>query len=162
MEEYLKAQEKVAEHIKEEWHLRKLGRSLERLFQVGDRIVEVGVCEPGTGQLMFHLYYTPVTSNLRQNGERLGGLLHAMQRFRDDRDPWWQENWEFLEKVQDQLATACSGELLGPPMRIRGTNRVIVRAEMVDERRGDLIGTIGPGFQAVFRIQYLNHLPHVQ
>ena len=79
MQQYLEAQEHIAKHKKESWKLGKLKQSLDEAFQIGDQIAKVAFYEPGASEPVTILYYTPVTSDLRQNSERLGELLHAMQ-----------------------------------------------------------------------------------
>lgn len=161
MQEYLQAQESIAQHKKNDWQLGKLGRTLEDVFQIGDRIAEVAVYDPQAGEFIATLYYTPVTSELRRNGERLGELLHATRQFRRDDDPWWQNTRDSLEKVCRQLATACAGTLLAPLLREPGSDKVVMRAEMFEESHREVLQKLRAGFAGFFRVQYLDELPRV-
>ncbi|MBI1955959.1 MAG: hypothetical protein HYS38_06155 [Acidobacteria bacterium] len=158
MQQYLKAQKLIAKHKKEDWNLGKLKRSLDEAFEIGDRIAEVAFYDPGASEPLAVLYYTPVTSELRRNGESLGELLHAMQQFRNDDDAWWQTTREFLEAVYGNLRVACSGKLLAPLLRERDSDRVVMQAEALDESDRKTFQKIGPGF-AVVHVQYLDKLP---
>jgi len=161
MQEYLEAQQSIAQHKKNDWQLEKLGRTLEDVFQIGDRIAEVALYDPQAGEIIATLYYTPVTSELRRNGERLGELLHAMQQFRRDDDAWWQNTRDFLEKVCRQLATACAGRLLAPLLREPGSDKVVMRSEMFEESHGEVLLKLRAGFEFYVRVQYLEELPRV-
>jgi len=162
MKEYLQAQESIAQHRKNDWQLGKLGRTLEDVFQIGDQIAEVAVYDPQADEFMATLYYTPVTSELRGNGERLGELLHAMQQFRRDDDAWWQDTRDFLERICRQLATACAGTLLAPLLREPGSDKVVMRAEMFEESHREVLQKLRAGLEVFVRVQYLDELPRVQ
>lgn len=161
MQQYLQAQESIAQRKKNDWKLGKLERTLEDVFQIGDRIAEVAVYDPQAGEFIATLYYTPVTSELRRNGEHLGELLHAMQQFRPDDDSWWQNTRDFLEKVRRQLATACAGTLLAPLLREPGSDKVVMRAEMFEESQREVLDKFRPDSEIFLRVQYLDELPQV-
>lgn len=163
MQEYLSAQEAIARHKKEDWQLGKLARSIEDAFHLGDRIAEVAIYDPQAEAVIAVFYYTPVTSELKRNGERLGEILHAMQRCRREEDAWWTETRSFMEEVFRRLESACAGTLLCPLLKERGTNRVVMRIEMFEEPNGhELLGRLQPGFAGKVRVQYLDELPRTQ
>ncbi|MGA2632230.1 MAG: hypothetical protein ABSG54_18710 [Terriglobia bacterium] len=161
MQQYLQAQDSIAQRKKNDWKLGKLERTLEDVFQISDRIAEVAVYDPQAGEFIATLYYTPVTSELRRDGGRLGELLHAMQQFRPDDDAWWQNTRDFLEKVCGQLATACAGTLLAPLLREPGSDKVVMRAEMFEESHREVFQKLHAGFEVFVRVQYLDDLPRV-
>src|SRR5262245_52711386 len=103
MQEYLHAQESVAQYKKEAWQIKKLGQYLEDAFAIGNRIVQIAIVDEDNRELIDVLYYTPVTSELQRNGQRLGELLHAMAKFRVDDDPWWRGTRAFLGGVAAAL-----------------------------------------------------------
>ena len=161
MQEYLHAQKSIAEHKRDDWRLGKLGRTLENVFQIGDRIAEVAVYDPQAGEFIATLYYTPVTSELQRNGERLGELLHAMQQFRRDDDAWWQSTRDFLERICCQLATACAGTLLAPLLREPDSHEVVMQGEMFEESHREVLQKLRARFEICLRVQYLDELPRV-
>ncbi len=161
MQEYLRAQEFVAQGKKEDWELGKLGRSIGEAFQLGDRIAQVSVYDDKNGELIDDLYYTPVTSELQRQGERLGELLHAMQQFRTDKDLWWRETRARLEGIWRQLEIACSGTLLAPPLQY-AENRIRLQNELLDETASARFRSkFKPGVTALIHVQYLDALPQV-
>jgi hypothetical protein len=160
VQEYLRVQERVAQRKKEDWQLGRLSRSLDEVFQIGDRIAKVTFYDPETNRLIAVLHYTPVTSELRRSGERLGDLLHTMQQFRSDDDRWWENTRDFLEDVYQQLSTACSGTLLAPLLRERVTNEVVMQMEMFDQNDQELFRQLQPGFKDyIIRVEYIDKLP---
>jgi hypothetical protein len=160
MQQYVHAQD-IAEHKKDDWRLGNLGRTLENVFQIGDRIAEVAVYDPHAGEFIATLYYTPVTSELKKNGERLGEYLHALPQNRRDDDAWWQSTRDFLETIYHQLATACAGTLLAPPLREPGSDKVVVQGEMFEESHREALQKLRAGFRFSLRVQYLDELPRV-
>ena len=160
MQEYLYAQESVAQSKKDAWQIKKLGQYLEEAFAIGDRIVQVVLVDEDKRELIDVLYYTPVTSELQHNGQRIGELLHAMAHFRADDDPWWRDTRAFLEGVSAALNVACTGTLLAPLLRDPKTNRVRIKSEILDETAGaKLRATLKQGFVALVNVNYLERLP---
>ena len=162
IQEYLHAQERVAQRKKDDWELGKLQRSLEQAFKIGNLIAEVGIYDPEAGASVAVLYYTPVTSELRRNGQHLGELLHAMQQFRSDGDAWWKNTRDFLERVYQQLTTACTGTLLAPLLREPGSDKAVMRAEMFEEGHREVLGKLRPGSKGfIIRVRYLDEVPQI-
>jgi hypothetical protein len=114
LQQYLEAQEHIAKCRRSGWQIPKLAKNIERAFKLGNKIARVTIFAPDTEKQIASFLYTPVTSELQKNGQRLGNLLHALKRGRPVDDPWWGETRAFLGKVADQLAVAASGTLLGP------------------------------------------------
>ena len=160
MQEYLQAQDHVADRKKEDWQLGKLARSVEETFQLGDQIGELSICDRDSGEVIEVCYYTPVTTQLRANGERLGELLHASQTAKANSDPWWPETRRFLETIYGQLELANTGTLLGPLLREARSNKAVMRSEILsDEDAERLRAKLKPGFSGVLNVRYLDKLP---
>ena len=161
LQEYLEAQEHIAECRRSGWRIPKLGKNIERAFQLGNKIARVTILDPNTKEEIASLIYTPVTSELQKNGQRLGHLLHALKRARPLDDPWWSETREFLEKVQAQLAVAVSGTLLGPMIWNPKTREAIMRQELgPGQDPKSLMERIGRiGDRTVIKVEYLEQMP---
>lgn len=161
LQEYLEAQEHIAECRRSGWRIPKLGKNIARAFQLGDKIARVTIFDPSTKEEITSLIYTPVTSELQKNGQRLGNLLHALKRPRPFDDPWWKETREFLEKVTAQLAVAVSGTLLGPMIWNPKTGEAIMRQEIaLGQDPKPLIEKIGKiGARCVIKVEYLEQVP---
>src|ERR1017187_4197834 len=116
LQDYLDAQDGISKQKKEGWRIMNAGKELERVFNLGDKIIEVTIFDKESEQSRFALYYTPVSERLRKNGARLGEISHAMKVEREDDDPWWKETRLFLYQISDDLALSIRGTLLGPIM----------------------------------------------
>lgn len=97
LQEYLEAQKHIAECRRSGWRIPKLGKNIERAFQLGDKIARVTILDSSTKEEITSLIYTPVTAELQKNGQGLGNLLHALKSPRPSDDPWWKETREVLE-----------------------------------------------------------------
>lgn len=161
MQQYLNAQEFVSKSKKKGWQIAKLGKNIEQVFKMGDRVAEFAVIEKETGSIIDKFYYTPVTSKLREMGERLGDLLHAMKKSRKEDDKWWYDTRKYLEGVCQELAKANAGTLLGVPLIKKETGQLymnieILRGEDPNSLR-DKVGQIG--VQRILKVRYLHELP---
>ncbi len=136
------------------WRIAGLGKQVERMFALGNKVAEVAVEDGPT------LYYTPVSRELKKMGGQLGNYLHAMHAFRGEDDAWWPEMRQLLEDVFAELRRATRGTLLGPPLLNRKTN-VITMCIMMSEEDPDLpkVRAWTPGFRGKFNIQYLDRVP---
>src|SRR5690349_8639930 len=95
MQDYLVAQEQVAEHRRDGWRIPELAKDFETVFRTGDKVVRLVINAP-SGDLA--LYFTPVTRRLQTMAGRLGKLLHAQNHHPDDHQ-WWRDQRQFLEQV---------------------------------------------------------------
>jgi hypothetical protein len=97
-------------------------------------------------------------ARLRKYAARLGDYLHGNQPWRPDDDPWWAEFRTLLTETAEELAFACFGTLMGPPLLQKKTGRmsIVVVAEPQDPvgvhltRKGDSL---------VVNVEYLDDLP---
>lgn len=155
LREHLEHQDHVSEKLKSGWKIAKLGRTVESAFRLGDRIAEMTFMRKG--EVIFRLYYTPVTSELQTEAGRLGNYLHAPLIYREPDDPLWVEMEDLLKRVYLGLARANVGTLYGPPLRERSTGLVSVPM-VLDETAGILLD-LGVGADYVLRFEYLDALP---
>jgi hypothetical protein len=102
------------------WHIPTLGHNIEDAFRTGNRYVRVAVHDMESHNLIACFYHTPVTRQLRKQGEKLGDFVHA-QRYRSPEDQWWDKLRTHLTQTGEALRLANTGTLLGPPM-MRGTS----------------------------------------
>jgi hypothetical protein len=160
LQQYLEAQEGISNAKKNEWQLRKLGRTIEEAFQTGDQIVEVEVSLADSGIVLGRFFYTPVTRKLLKAGERLGDLLHGLQSFRAPNDPWWITQRQWMSEIARDLDVACRGTLLGPPLWDRATREGHMTTEMIDSEI-DEIRALGAraGSRIVLQVSYPPSLP---
>lgn len=130
MLEYLREWEHVSKKKKSGWRIINLRKSVEEAFRVGNKIIRWTVQDGPSGNVLVIFYYTPVTPTLQKHGERLGNYLHAMKRFRGQKDPWWREFREDMEMIAAQLEVAHRGTLLGPPLMRGRTGQVDMPFEL--------------------------------
>jgi hypothetical protein len=120
--EYLENQKHVTEKKKQGWQIAVLDREVEQAF--AGCVQEVNIKLFSGGFPMMLCKYTPVTPELRAVGERLGNYLHAPK----DDDLRALEQWtdfeQLLEKGFALLNYSCSGNLLGVPLRQRGSKQM--------------------------------------
>ncbi len=161
MGEYLRAWEHISKKKKKGWRIADLGRSVEKVFRVGNRIVRWAVLDGGSGNVLAIFYYTPVTPTLQKHGERLGVYLHAMKRFRGKQGAWWSEFRDDLETIAAQLEVANRGTLLGPPLMRGRTGQVDMPFELPPGTHlTALLKRIqGSGNQVIVDVSYLDKLP---
>ena len=128
------------------------------MFQLGDKYVELGILDPQTGDTLRSFIYTPVRQSLRSAAERLGDLLHALKKYREDTDPWWVETRQFLEGTWKELHLATRGELLGVPLIDRSTGHLRLQLEIHDGG-SDYAHLIEKGAPAMLGVQYYDGPP---
>jgi len=157
----LEAQHSISRKKKKGWQIAKLAKNLEAAFKTGDKIVEFAVSDPNSGELRYTLYYTPVTEKLQKMGEKIGHLMHAMNKYRPPEDLWWEQTRRFLESVYEELSIANVGNMLGVPLINPSTQKVSLTAEpRPGERVYDLQRAMGPlGNSVHVRVSYLDTLP---
>lgn len=158
MEEYLDAAKHLSKRKKKGWRVAELGRSLERAFQVGNKVVRLGVHDEYSGTLLVSFYFTPITDRLRKAGEKLGNYLHSLKTFRRSEDSWWVDFRAELEDMRTQLEIACTGTLLGPPLMKPGDTRFDMMIQFRDSEDAQKTTNL-MGNQFVLDVQYLEGLP---
>lgn len=161
MRQYREVWDHISKRKKKGWRIAELGRNVEEHFKTGNKVVRWAVMDKETGGLVVCVYYTPVTSKLRNAGEKLGNYLHSMKRFRDEGDPFWSRLREELEHIYRQLAVANKGTLLGPPLLNSATGEVDMKLELppaVDPK--ELFSkTLNKGKEIQVKVSYHAHLP---
>ena len=133
LQQYLEAHKDLQKRRKRGWRVSKLGKEAERAFRTGDMVRRLTITDLETGAVSFVGFYTPVTKKLRKMAERLGELLHCAKGLDDDDDEWWERTRHVAEEVYRELATACAGTILGPPMYHAGTRRAHMYTEVLGE-----------------------------
>lgn len=76
LQQYLDAQRGNKKRMKQGWQIAKLAKNLERYFKAGDKVIWI-VMRERKGPPFYVLMYTPVTRDLQNLGERIGGFMHA-------------------------------------------------------------------------------------
>ncbi len=143
MQQYLEIADEISEKKKQGWKIAELGKNLEKAFKVGDKIVQLTFEDTATGK-QCRIYHTPVTTELRKQGQQLGNYLHAMKVYRKPDDPWWNSFKSLLNEACEKLAIATKGTLLGPPL-LRPDERTFKTHEelevdvLVDEAMREII-----------------------
>jgi hypothetical protein len=104
------------------------------------------------------VYYTPVTSELKNFAEKLGDLLHVSDDTRDD--TWWAETKSKLLKVYRCGWIACRGELLSPLLLDR-SGHCIGAIEFPGPRNNVLFDGMNDGVERICKItvDYLKSTP---
>jgi hypothetical protein len=110
-EEYATALDFLKTKVKP-WKIGKTAKTLENVFE-SKKIAHIALNFEGTTQ--FDLYYTPVSEKLYGAAEGLGALLHRMEVFKTDTDPFWTRTRLELLDIYRDAWLACQGTLLTPP-----------------------------------------------
>lgn len=158
-QEHLEAWDHIPSQKKNRWELNILGKTSKKFFATEDKIMR---CEfrDNYDEVFAILYYTPVTSKLTNEAEKLGNYLHAMKQFRKESDTWWNEFRCSLDNILNELKVSVTGTLLGPAL-IMGNKQIVVTAEIppeVDQSVIDKIGSVGD--MTKIKVTYLDSLPH--
>jgi hypothetical protein len=156
LREYLEQQDHVAKKKRREWNLKKLGRTSEETFKIGDKVARYTFYDRDSGVLLGTLYYTPVSSSLQSEAEQLGNYLHAARDYRHPEDPWWGEFRASLERIYGELKKATMGQLLGAPLQSK-TGRLAMPLEWSGDDRP--LGKVTPGSRVTFEVEYLDNYP---
>lgn len=161
MEEYLEVWDHISKKKKKGWRIADIGKNVEAAFKSGDKIIRWAVYHEESGKLMLSLYYTPVTSKLKKDGQKLGNYLHSMKKCKKSTDPYWLRFRSELEKTYMQLKIANTGTLLGPPLMKPGTGSVDMKLEIPPETdTGTMVNSImKKGKKIKVEVSYLNKLP---
>lgn len=160
MRTYLVAQDHVSKSEKKEWAVAKLGKSIERAFRSGDKIMVFTVsCERLGTQCAF--LYTPVSSRLQEIVRRLGDVLHFPKSEVAERPEWWGALRALVSEGYAELLLANSGELLGLPMLHKATGRLNLQAVLTedDPRRHFISQLATSGEQHKLSVQYIDPIP---
>jgi len=160
LHQYLEAQRGNATRIKQGWRIAKLAKNLDRHFKTGDKVIRMAMRE-SDAQPFYVLMYTPVTTQLRKMGEKLGNLMHVPVQYHPSDDPWWKETRDFLEAVWTEFNKATRGKLLGAPLWHRDRTEFSVVTEPLPGETPDehiaAIGRIGHTFVA--EVTYFDDIP---
>jgi hypothetical protein len=157
LQEYLEPHDHIPARQKTEYHIKRLGRSVGGLTHPDEQIVKCTVVVESAE--VFALYYTPVREALRRAGERLGDLLHAPRKHREETDRWWRETRTFLEETWTELSKACLGELLGSPLLQKESGAGTVHMVVDDEARRRIGQHLLPGKQMVVHVELSDDYP---
>jgi len=130
MQQYLEVRHDLSKKRKSGWQIAKLGKDLDHAFKVNNKVIEV-VFKDGNKER--RLFYFPVTKSLRKKAEKIGDLMHAMQKLKVDNDLWWVESRRFLKETFDELKKACAGNLLGPPLMKKSNGNLNMYVELNKE-----------------------------
>ena len=131
LQEYLHPHEFIPLRQRNEWRARKLHRTTEKSFHIGDRVQRVRIYEDGA--LLFTLYYVPVTSRLKTIAERLGDYLHVAKKYHPPTHEYWTQLRELLTEGADLLTDAAAGTMLGPLLIESATGLAQMPLEMPPE-----------------------------
>lgn len=114
MKEYAHHAPGLSKSQKKEWEIKKLGRTLEEAYGLGNKIVVllIRVSEAPPTQFLF----APVCDRLQDIGKRLGDYLHPQPEERVDSDDYWEELSSMLNEGCGLLQLACAGEVLRPSL----------------------------------------------
>jgi hypothetical protein len=117
LKEYFDAQAETTAKRRAGWQIDKLAKQVESVFELGsNKGYRMTVFEPTTEAVISAVIYTPVTRQLQKFGERLGGYLHSQNSNRLDELNFWVDLKKLLGLTAEELAFACSGTLMGPPL----------------------------------------------
>jgi hypothetical protein len=162
MQQYLDAQKHVPRKHAKAWQIGKLGQHIETAFgESGNKVVSFAFHDPETHRSVGRLYYTPVTQNLRNMGQRLGEHLHAMIQYRPPDDEWWNETRGFLEEVYRELQIANAGTLVGVPLLDKETKVFTTYIEVLPGDDSEAARRLlRKGSNYLVKIEYLDEFPH--
>ena len=111
-EEYATEIEYIKAKIKP-WNIGATARQLEKMFD-NSKIAKVTLSLENPESAT--LYHTPVSKRLYKSSEKLGELLHRLDKFRADDDPFWSQTRSRICMVYRDAWYSCQGQLLTPPL----------------------------------------------
>jgi hypothetical protein len=137
------------------WKIGATAKQLEKMFD-SSKIARVTISR-GNSEI-FTLYHTPVSKRLSNASERLGELLHRMEKFKADDDPFWSHTRRQIGIVYRDAWYACQGQLLMPPLGDSKTGSIPFKiSEPPDRLKEFLQGVEGNPF--LTEIAYLDQAP---
>jgi hypothetical protein len=152
-EEYATALDFLKTKVKP-WKIGDTAMTLERVFD-SKKLAHITVAFYDSRE--FYLYYTPVPETLYRGTERLGTLLHRMEVFKADTDPFWTMARAELQNIYRGAWLACQGTLLTPPF--------FEQPLKVENPSGDLaewlIKAGKEQLKVTMRVEYLDQPPSV-
>ncbi len=160
LQQYLEVQDHISKKLKKGWQIVKLANNIEKIFKLGDKIVEVIIKNDEIGVPLHAFYYTPVSKKLKEMGKKLGELMHAMGKIRLENDNWWMIKRNFLENVYKELEKTNKGTLLGPPLMDKKTGHVKFMATPTKDRNDeikDIMNSMPIGKTLVMQVKYLDN-----
>jgi hypothetical protein len=98
----------------DEWEIKKLSRTIDAAFGLGDSMLLVFVTMGDGRSCQF--MYAPVSSRLQEIGKRCGDYLHALDPGRVVTGVFWTELGAMLKEGCGLLELACSSEILRPTL----------------------------------------------
>lgn len=160
MQEYLEIAEEISEKKKQGWKIAELGKNLEKAFKLGGKIVQLTFENVASGK-QCRIYHTPVTAELRKQGQQRGNYLHATKVYRKPDDPWWVSFKTLLDETCEELAIATKGTLLVPPLLRPDGKTFKTHHELeVDSQADEVMREIGRTRENIFmEVEYLDKLP---
>lgn len=160
MSEYLEVWGHISKKKKKGWRIAEMHRNVEEAFRIGNKIIRWAVHNRADDSLIICLYHTPVTTKLKNDGERLGNYLHSMKKLRAPNDAWWVRFRAELTDTAARLRTATTGTLLGPPLVKLGTKNVDMKMELPPGvKPAQVMAKIGDGSEVKIRVSYLGNIP---
>jgi hypothetical protein len=163
MQEYLNAQDQISKSLKKGWQIAKLGRNIEQVFKVGDKVVQIIMRRANDKELIQVIYYTPVIKELRDKAESINSYMHSQKKYHHLDSSWWADFRQLLEEVYRLLKIANTGTLLGPPMWNLKTGIL----KMIQELPGGEESVSEPirrvmykGSRITYEVKYLDSIPN--
>lgn len=96
----------------QEWEIKKLARTLNQAFGLGDSMLIVFLAMEDGRNCQFMC--APVNSQLQEIGKRCGGYLHAIKPERVSSAEFWRELKAMVMEGCGLLELACFSEILRP------------------------------------------------
>ena len=96
----------------EHWEIKKLSRTLDEAFGLGDSLLIVLVTMNDGRACQF--MYAPVSTRLQEIAKRCGDYLRAIHPDRVDKTEFWTKLRSMVEEGCHLLNLACSSEILRP------------------------------------------------
>lgn len=113
LREYLEPQPHIPAKTKTDYRIKRLGAAAETVTPSEERLTRFAVYDEGR-VLLTEVFFTPVSSRLKDLAGRCGDLFHAQTEIRDA--DWWDETRSWVEEAWEELRRANLGELLGTPL----------------------------------------------
>lgn len=154
--EYLEFQDHVSRSKREEWSLNKLSKTVEETFCLGNQVAKFTIYDAEFKSVIKVLYYTPVTSELRNKAERLGYYLHSLRNQETEEAGWWDKFRRELDDIVEGLSQALAGTLLGAPLLDTNGRLCMPMGLRSDD---SLLEKVKKGTVVNFNVEYLTDYP---
>lgn len=154
MKEYLDSLDHIPRAHKKEYSVVKLGRTVDKAFQVKEQIGLFTISYPDDEQEVT-LRYIPVPKRLQDITARAGDALHFPGEANAADPQWWERLRATIEEGYAWFAFVATGDLMGLPLINRKTKQTTMRLFILeDDPRSAILKRMVQGALQTIQVAY--------